>query len=821
MNSELLDLMPPQDIAAERGVLGSLLLDPRRCGDVAPVVRPEDFYADAHQKLYACIQDLADHRQGIDTTTLTAALKARGEWEAVGGAACLAEVIHAAPVSAHAVYYARIVADHSKRRRAIHAAAEILRQAYAVDSPLDEVIRAAEQELAAIQTGDFQGEPVPADQAVKTALQRIEAVQDRREEVGILTGLRTFDQEIGGLFRGELFVLAARPGVGKCLGKGTPVLLCNGETKRVENLRVGDALLGPDSEPRHVLSTAHGTGALYRVVPTKGDSYVVNEDHVLSLVVNKNTSGYQRGQIVNLSVRDYLKMPTRFRHAAKAWRVAIQLPQQEVPLDPYFVGLWLGDGTLRKPSITTPDAEIVEALYAVAQFYGLDVRVEGQLGNQANTYTLTSRQHGGPMKNRNPVWAAIRAMKLNEGKHVPDVYKYNCSDVRLGVLAGILDTDGHFEHGCYDYISGERQLAEDVVWLARSLGFAAYVRSCVKGIKATGFEGQYWRVCISGNVDRIPLRVKRKIAPPRRQIKNVQRVGFAVTPIGQGEYFGFELDGDGLFLLGDFTVTHNTALACQVATHVAQRGRPVYFVSLEMSATELVTRLLCSAAGVSTRKIRTASITPDDGAALVDAGKTLSQAKLYLHERPAMAAGDIRRSAQRLAKTGLSLVVVDYMQRVTPEDRRVNRYEQVAQIAKGLKTLARELNMPVLCLCQSAREADDDKSSKLRFLRESGDIETEADVVAFLVRNVEWRERPFRRLDNGKYASDRSPDDSKGRLELAKNRNGPIGVFELKWFAERTTFQCRDEWEEAEGIGRPQQHSEFEQFSGRDRAAGF
>jgi polar amino acid transport system ATP-binding protein/sulfate transport system ATP-binding protein len=146
-----------------------------------------------------------------------------------------------------------------------------------------------------------------------------------------------------------------------------------------------------------------------------------------------------------------------------------------------------------------------------------------------------------------------------ENKHVPLRYKANSREIRLELLAGIIDSDGSPKHGCYDFISKFLQLAVDVCYVARSLGFAAYMKPCEKTCQ-TGNGGTYYRVCISGDLSVVPVRIKRKKLAPRQQIKNVLRTGILVRPAGYGEYFGFELDGDGLFLLGDFTVTHNTQL---------------------------------------------------------------------------------------------------------------------------------------------------------------------------------------------------------------------------------------------------------------------
>ena len=319
------------------------------------------------------------------------------------------------------------------------------------------------------------------------------------------------------IVKGQVVGFLGPSGIGKCLAKGTPVLKYDGTIVPVEAIRVGDLLMGSDSCARRVLSLAHGVDEMYDVVPIKGNPYCVNKPHILSL---KLTGG--KRPIVNVSVEDYLKKSKTFKGRAKTYRVGVEFPAQETPIDPYFLGLWLGDGDSDLQTITTEDSEVVNFLHVLAA----DPAVNG---------TVTD-------------------------KHVPLLYRANSRDVRLKVLAGLMDSDGHLINGCYDFVSKLEQLANDVTFLARSLGLAAYVHPVKKTCVNNGKVGNYFRVCISGDLSVIPTKLLRKSANSQKQIKDVLVSGISVTPVGLGEYFGFELDGDGLFLLGDFTVTHNTQL---------------------------------------------------------------------------------------------------------------------------------------------------------------------------------------------------------------------------------------------------------------------
>ena len=352
-------------------------------------------------------------------------------------------------------------------------------------------------------------------------------------------------------------------GVGKCLAPGTPVMLYSGEVVPVESVAVGDLLMGPDSRPRRVLSLARGQDAKFRVTPTKGESYVVNSQHLLALKMtttrrSPNRRAEYSGEVVILSVADYLQRSNYFKHCAKGFRTGVDFPQQEVPLDPYFLGLWLGDGTAARPEITTMEPEILAYLETMASALGL-VLTPWSNGSKATAYHLTTGRRGGS-GGRNPLVSGLKTLGVFKNKHVPHIYKANSRQVRLELLAGYLDTDGEAVNGGFSFVAKNQQLAQDIQFLARSLGFACYT-SHVQKASQQGTQGVYIYGHISGDTSVIPVRVARKHTLPRTQKKDPLKVGIRVSPEGMGAYYGFTLDGDGLFLLGDFTVTHNSGIA--------------------------------------------------------------------------------------------------------------------------------------------------------------------------------------------------------------------------------------------------------------------
>jgi len=435
--SEILDRQPPCSLDAERAVLGSILIDPRVLDDVASILRADDFYADAHRTLYSRMLDMHRRDRRIDTTLLVEELQRNGELEAIGGPAYVAEIVQAVPVAAYATYYAQIVKDKAKLREVIGAGLEMVQAGYAATDDADQIVDQAESRLLTLRAQDQRSRPGTLEETAIEVMARIDAIRHHKAHAGIFTGLESFDQGTGGLFRGELFVLAARPGIGK------------------------------------------------------------------------------------------------------------------------------------------------------------------------------------------------------------------------------------------------------------------------------------------------------------------------------------------------------TSLALQIAHHVATSGRLVYFASLEMSRQELTSRLLCSLSGVSSQRVRNGHVDDQDRRQLVQVSNHLPGSTLVIDDRASMTVADIHRNARRHSgKKGLALVVVDYLQRLTPHDRRVQRHEQVGAMTDALKARARELDVAVLCLCQLNREAAKDGQPQLWQLRESGSIEQDADVVAFLVRQY------------NAGMIDASGADRQAELRIAKNRNGECGAYRLTWEPETTTFRC-------------------------------
>jgi hypothetical protein len=379
-------------------------------------------------------------------------------------------------------------------------------------------------------------------------------------------------------------------GSGKCLAINTPVITYDGKIKMVQDVEVGDLLMGDDSTPREVLTLGRGQDVMYDIVPVKGEVYTCNSKHILSLTCTnygvhkiknetykkkwiatwfnnktiKTECKYfefkeeaekhlekfdEKSKICNIEVKDYLKLSKYMKSTLKIYRVPVQFPRKDVPFDPYIIGYWIGDGASEGPKITSQDSTVLLYFKKKMAEYKLNFFHYSKL-----TYGISSSNKDNTFLN------TLKELNLINNKHIPDIYKINSRQVRLELLAGLIDSDGHLSGNCYEFTQKNEKTMDGVIYIARTLGFAAY-----KSVKKTSWMykgiknyGTAFRTTISGNISEIPCKVPRKKASTRNQEKNVLVSGFKLVEKPIDNYYGFNIDGNSLFLLGDCTVTHNT-----------------------------------------------------------------------------------------------------------------------------------------------------------------------------------------------------------------------------------------------------------------------
>jgi hypothetical protein len=402
-------------------------------------------------------------------------------------------------------------------------------------------------------------------------------------------------------------------GSGKCHRKGTPIMLSDGSIKKIEDIKVGELLMGDDSKPRTVLSLAQGRDKMYDVIPIKGEKYTVNSEHILCLRAsgfpkihrNNHTANtnyniqwiennkfmsktftfneaknneaeikiaaydfYDKilknhltnDNVYEVAIKDYLNLSNKLKAILKGYKVPIDFPEKELPMDPYMIGYWLGDGHSAGAVITSQDSAVLYYFNKTLPTYELTLTYY-----DSYHYGIT----GNHKKDNNKFLNVLKDENMIQNKHIPMLYKCNSRENRLKLLAGLLDSDGHLsENGGFEFTQKNETLMDDVIYLARSLGFSCYKseKKTTWTYKGEKHEGKAFRIQINGNgIEEIPTLIPRKQASPRKQIKDVLVTGIKVEYVNEDDYYGFTLDGNCRYVMGDFTVTHNTCSSIALA----------------------------------------------------------------------------------------------------------------------------------------------------------------------------------------------------------------------------------------------------------------
>jgi DNA repair protein RadD len=290
------------------------------------------------------------------------------------------------------------------------------------------------------------------------------------------------------------------------------------------------------------------------------------------------------GELDHISVGEYLTKAKYWKHLRKLYKsnaVGANIIDANLPIEPWVLGVILGDGcTLNGAiSVCTPDKEIIESIHDFAAKNECSIRTSTKPNNLAVSLHIVKTENRRNNQYENKVMGYLRQLhvagKGSGVKSIPVQYLTGSIRCRREILAGLLDTDGYHDGiGGYDYISKSEQLSNDVVFIARSLGISANVKKCRKGCQ-TGYVGTYFRVSISGNTEQIPCRVERKKPAARKQIKNNLRAGFDLHSVGYGDFYGFTLDKDSLYLTSDFVVHHNSGKSLYVAGIADKLSDPV------------------------------------------------------------------------------------------------------------------------------------------------------------------------------------------------------------------------------------------------------
>src|SRR5213594_4299902 len=355
--------IPPHNLDAERAVLGAILLEGRETlPRVIEVLRPSDFYTEAHRAAYGTMLRLFDRGEPVDLITLSEELRRTDQLEFVGGAAALALLVEQASIAAHLIAYAQIVRDMAVLRELIQTSTQIIGQAFEAKEDVQALVDDAERRIFSLAERRLEGSALPIGKILKNTFEYIERLYERKEHVtGIATGFEKLDLETSGLQPSDFIIIAGRPSMGKAQPLDARIKTTTG-WKRMRELRLGDELASVDGR-RSLVSGIFPQGArpVYRVTFSDGRSTTCTAEHLWRV----HHRAWPEPRVLETDRVAALLQRTRYQH-----RLWIDTPSgdfghaETLPIDPYVLGALLGGGTLSGISLrfSTARSEMLDRI---------------------------------------------------------------------------------------------------------------------------------------------------------------------------------------------------------------------------------------------------------------------------------------------------------------------------------------------------------------------------------------------------------------------------------------------------------------------------
>jgi len=740
----------PQNIEAECGVLGSIIIDPEAITQVSDFLQPEDFYRDAHRTIYEVILHLYQGGEPADFITICDELERRNQLDDVGGASYITSLINQVPTSGNVEYYGHIVERTSTLRRLIHAAGQIAATAYE-EGDADVALDKAEQLIFTISQRHARSDFSSMEEILADYMTKLEQLNERRGTiVGVPTGFTDLDRMTGGLQRSDLIILAARPGVGKCLTAHTLIDdPATGERLTIETcVRRQLPRISGLSEQGTVRATRisdwidSGVQPCYRVRTLTGREVEVTGHHPF-------LTEYGWTPLYNLRIGMRIAIPRQVSTFGRdqswplekvrwlATSLAFQNPVREAPF-PAAVWQW-------------SRGHLAQFLRALMARYG-EITVAAHRPERVELTTATRQL-------------------------AADVHH---AFVRFGIISTLASTaEGHWQVQITTPEEIQRY-QQEIVWSEEDLwqqklgkaGSSAFLLNSVTGVlerAEVSPDGRHERSATTS------------FGEQQTDIywDELAEIAF----IGEHQVYDLTVPDGHNFVAQDIFV-HNTSFALSLAHNSAVKYKnSVAVFSLEMSKEQLAQRLLSMDAGIDQQRLRTGWIEEDEWDRIVLAGDKLSEASIWIDDTAGISTMEMRSKARRLqSEQGVDLIIVDYLQlmQANASGRSENRVQEVSEISRSLKGLARELNVPVMALSQLSRsvESRQSKVPQLSDLRESGSIEQDSDIVMFIYRDDVYNQDSER-----KNIAD---------VIIAKHRNGPVGEISLYFQASQTRFRDLD-----------------------------
>ena len=671
---------PPFNIEIEQNVLGALILNYKYLGKY-PFLKSEIFYNPSHQKIFTALQDLYNKDMSPDLIILTDHMSVNNELEEVGGIVYLTKLTD---TNLHNLdNYVSILLNKYLYRELITICFLVQRDSFAEQKDPIDIVDVMQEKLISMTEFDVNLHNSFTASLEKT-INNIRSQSKGENSTVIRTGFTRLDNRF--TFRTRYVCVIAGPeGSGKCFGKDTPILMYDHSIKMIQDVNIGDELMGPDGTKRTVKALDNGYSKLYKVNQRQGCSYIVNDKHILSTKhIGKyfKNHGLKRikkeyGDIVNIPIEEYLAKSKYWRYLHKGYKGISSEFDIPVKIPPYFLGLWLGDGSKSYPQITNMDNEIEDYLYN--NFKTKDVT--GKRKNDCKSFYISKLKD------------EFNYYNLLYNKHIPLDYLRNTREVKLNLLAGILDTDGYKQNSkfcnsklnSYSITQKNEQLIDDINKLCMSLGFYTKKTSKIATLKSVNYSCKVYTLYISGlNLHEIPCKIKYKQSHKIENAYDPTLSTLNIEEYGEDNYYGIIVDKDELFMLEDYTVVHNTKFTISLLRGMLdnEKSLAVQWFSFEENRDSIIMAFMAMDAKKTSKELQSINykMSKSDIDELVSISQKYKNYKIEFHDR-ATSITNILSRAKRFGdryRDNKRIIIIDNLGLIECDKTGVDRDDHIA-----------------------------------------------------------------------------------------------------------------------------------------------
>ena len=705
---------PPFSKEAEQSVLGGLMLNNEAWISIADLLFEKDFYLPEHQTLFTAIKSLSEEGHPCDPVTLSEWLQSHNKLGMIGGGAYLGLLASNTPSAANIVAYAEIVRERSILRQLMRVGTEITESTYNTQGrTTTQLLDNAEKQVFEIAEIGAHGQSgfIKIDKILTKTLNRMDILSEQEGMItGLSTGFTDFDNDTSGLQRSDLIIVAGRPSMGKCIVGDSQIVLSDGSMQTIEEIyqrKKAQLLTLGQNYQFHLIQPIDfiedGIKPVFRITTKLGRSIETTLNHPFLTV-----QGWH--PLSELSVGNKIAVPRKINVFGIE-----TLKECQIKLLAYLIG----DGNL-----TGNQALFTHTNLQIQKDF---VDAIGQLSTPIIQWLKEFS-----------LWD-----KTSKNQFIPSIiFKLQPTQIalflnRLFASNAWIYVNGGFRLGLY---SVSEEVIRQTQHLLLRFGIIARFKKC----QSKKSQEETWQLDIADVksiqrfIDKIGIFGKEKILSKIQLAIALTLNDLALSVktdlywdeikviefIGLKKVYDLTIPDTHNFVANDVCV-HNTSFAMNIAEYVAVKEKvPVAVFSMEMSNEQLAMRLISSLAKVNLQSVRTGKLNDDEWFKVAKAVSQLEAAPLFIDETPALNPTELRAKVRRLAREQgqLGLVVIDYLQLMQVPNTKETRANEVSEISRSLKSLAKELNVPVIALSQLNRslEQRSDKRPKMSDLRESG-----------------------------------------------------------------------------------------------------